>query len=201
MKLLFFAEAAKYNVLPFDSSKTSRLDPAIRPSLTRGRKSFSYTQGQNRIPEGASPDIKNKSWSITAAVDVKADTSGMIITQGGLFAGWALYLEKGKPVFHYNFVDVNHYEVAAKDGLTAGKHTIKMDFAYDGGGIGKGGTATLSVDGKEVAKGRIEKTIPIRVTLDESLDVGSDAGTPVNLSYDVPFEFTGKIEKVTIDLK
>lgn len=201
MKLLFFAEAAKYNVLPFDSSKTARLDPAIRPSLTRGRKSFSYSQGQNRIPEGASPDIKNKSWSITAEVEVKADTTGMIVTQGGLFGGWAMYLEKGKPVFHYNYVDVKHYEVAAKEAVAAGKHVIKMDFAYDGGGIGKGGTATLSVDGKEVAKGRVEKTIPIRITLDESLDVGSDAGTPVTMSYDVPFEFTGKIDKVVIDLK
>ncbi|HEY2787506.1 MAG TPA: arylsulfatase [Fimbriiglobus sp.] len=200
LKLLFFAEAAKYNVLPFDNSKTSRLDPAIRPSLTHGRNSFTYFPGQTRIPEGASPDIKNKSWSITADVDVKADTSGMIITQGGLFGGWALYLEKGKPVFHYNYVDVKHYEVAGKAALAAGKHVIKMDFAYDGGGIGKGGTATVTVDGKEVAKGRVERTIPIRVTLDESLDVGSDTGTPVNLSYDVPFEFTGKIEKVTINL-
>ena len=128
-------------------------------------------------------------------------TSGMIITQGGLFSGWALYLEKGKPVFHYNFCDVAHYEVAGKDALAAGKHTIKMDFAYDGGGIGKGGTATVTVDGKEVAKGRIERTVPIRVSLDEGLDVGEDTGTPVSLSYDVPFKFTGKIEKVTIDLK
>jgi arylsulfatase len=188
-------------VLPLDNSKTTRLDPAIRPSLTRGRTSFSYTQGQTRIPEGASPDIKNKSWSVTADVEVKADTTGMIVTQGGLFSGWALYLEKGKPVFHSNFCDVAHYEVAGKDALTAGKHTIKMDFAYDGGGVGKGGTATLSVDDREVAKGRIEKTVPIRISLDEGLDVGEDTGTPVNLNYDVPFKFTGKIEKVTIDLK
>jgi arylsulfatase len=201
LKLLFFAEAAKYNVLPFDSSKTARLDPSIRPSLTRGRKQFTYTQGQTRIPEGASPDIKNRSWSMTAEVDVKADASGMVITQGGLFGGWALYLEKGKPIFHYNYVDVAHYDVAGKDALAPGKHTIRMDFVYDDGGAGKGGTATLAVDGKEVAKGRIEKSIPIRITLDESLDVGSDAGTPVNLNYDVPFEFTGKIQKVVIDLK
>jgi arylsulfatase len=199
LQLLFFAEAARYNVLPFDNSKIARLDPAIRPSLTRGRTSFTYTEGMTRIPEGASPDIKNKSWSVTAEVEVKSAT-GMIITQGGLFGGWGLYLEKGKPVFHYNYVDVAHYEVVGNE-LTPGKHSIKMAFAYDGGGIGKGGTATLSVDGKEVANGRIEKTIPIRITLDESLDVGEDTGTPVNLSYDVPFKFTGKIEKVTIELK
>lgn len=188
-------------MLPIDNSRTGRLDPAIRPSLTPGRTSFSFTEGMIRIPEGAAPDIKNKSWSITADVDVKADTTGMIITAGGLFGGWGLYLDKGKPVFHYNFVDVAHYDIAGKDALTAGKHTIKMDFTYDGGGIGKGGTAVVSVDGKEVAKGRVGRTIPVRITLDESLDIGEDCGTPVNLTYDVPFKFTGKIEKVTIDLK
>jgi arylsulfatase len=201
LQLLFYTEAAKYNVLPLDNSKTTRLDPAIRPSLTRGRKSFSYSEGQTRIPEGASPDIKNKSWSVTADVEVKADATGMIITQGGLFSGWALYLEKGKPVFHSNFCDVAHYEVSSKAPLSPGKRTLKMEFAYDGGGIGKGGAVTLSVDGKEVAKGRVDKTVPIRISLDEGLDVGEDTGTPVNLNYDVPFRFTGKIHKVTIDLK
>jgi arylsulfatase len=154
-----------------------------------------------RIPEGACPDVKNKSVAITADVEVKDGVTGMIVTQGGLFAGWALYLDKGKPVFHYNFVDVAHYDIAAKEPLTPGKHTIRFDFKYDGGGMGKGGMGTLLVDGKEVAQGRIEKTIPIRVTLDETLDVGEDTGTPVNLSYDVPFKFSGKIAKVTIDLK
>ena len=106
MRLLFYTECAKYNVLPLDNSKTSRLDPAIRPSLTKGRKSFTYFQDQKRIPEGAAPDMKNKSWSITANVDVKENANGMIATFGGLFAGWGLYLDRGKPVFHYNFVDV-----------------------------------------------------------------------------------------------
>ena len=201
LRLQFYTEAAKHSVLPLDNSKTSRLDPAIRPSLTRGRKSFTFYDGQSRIPEGASPDIKNKSWSVTADVDVKANSNGMLITQGGLFSGWALYLEQGKPVFHSNFVDVAHYQVAGKVALTPGKHTIMMDFAYDGGGIGKGGMATLTVDGKEVAKGRVEKTVPIRISLDEGLDVGEDTGTPVSLDYDVPFKFTGEIEHVTIDLK
>ncbi len=104
-------------------------------------------------------------------------------------------------MFHSNFVDVAHYEVAGNDALAPGKHTVTMDFAYDGGGIGKGGIATLLVDGKEVANGRVEKTVPIRISLDEGLDVGEDTGTPVNLNYDVLFKFTGEIEKVTIDLK
>ncbi len=201
LQLLFYTEAARYNVLPIDNSKTARLDPAIRPSLTRGRTSFTFAEGMTRIPEGASPDIKNKSWSLTAEVDVNADTTGMIITAGGLFGGWGLYLDKGKPFFHYNFVDVAHYDIGGKNALAPGKHTIKMEFAYDGGGIGKGGTATLLVDGKEVAEGRVERTIPIRVALDETLDVGEDCGTPVNLSYDVPFKFDGKIEKVVVELK
>lgn len=201
LQLLFYSEAARNNVLPIDNSRTSRLDTSIRPSLTRGRKSFAFKEGMIRIPEGATPDIKNKSWSITAELDVKADASGMIVTQGGLFGGWGFYLDKGKPVFHYSFVDVAHYEVAAKEPLAPGKHTLTMNFAYDGGGIGKGGTVTLSAGGKELAKGRVEKTIPIRISLDETFDVGEDTGTPVNLNYDVPFKFAGKLEKVVIDLK
>lgn len=200
LQLLFYAEAARYNVLPIDNSKTERLDPAIRPSLTRGRKSFSYTEGMVRIPEGASPDIKNKSWSIKADVEVKENASGIIVTQGGLFGGWGLYLNQGKPVFHYNFVDVAHFDIVSPDSLAPGKHTIEMQFAYDGGGLGRGGLATVSVDGSPVAKGRIERTIPIRITLDETLDIGEDCGTPVNLTYDVPFRFDGEIENVTISL-
>ena len=201
MRLRFYTEAARYNVLPLDNSKIARLDPAIRPSLTRGRNSFTFYEGQSRIPEGACPDIKNKSWSVTADVEVQEGTSGVIVTQGGLFSGWALYLENGKPVFHSNFCDVAHYEVSGKTALTPGKHTIRVDFAYDGGGVGRGGVASLTVDGQDVAQGRIEKTVPIRISLDEGLDVGEDTGTPVNLNYDVPFKFTGSIEKVTIDLK
>ena len=125
----------------------------------------------------------------------------MIITQGGLFGGYGLYLEKGKPVFHYNFVDVAHYEIAGNGPLPAGKHNVRVDFSFDGGGMGKGGTAALSVDGNAVAQGRIEHTIPVRISVDESLDVGEDTGTPLNQRYDVPFRFPGKIEKVVIDLK
>ncbi len=201
LQLLFYTEAARSNVLPIDTSKTSRLDPAIRPSLTRGRTRFPYVAGQTRIPEGASPDLKNRSFRITADVEVPAGASGMIYTQGGLFAGLALYLEQGKPVFHYNFVDVAHYEVAAPQPLAPGKHRLRLDFAYDGGGIGKGATATLAVDGQEVARGRIERTIPLRVTLDETTDIGEDTGTAVNRRYDVPFRFPGTLEGVTVELR
>ncbi|MDX1901614.1 MAG: arylsulfatase [Gammaproteobacteria bacterium] len=202
LQLLFYAQAAKYNVLPIDNSKVARLDPASRPSLTRGINSFTYYDGMIRIPEGAAPDIKNKSFSITADVEIPdKGAQGIIITQGGLFAGWALYLQNDKPVFYYNLADVKHFEIASKENMTAGKHTIVFNFKYDGGGIGKGGTGTLLVDGKQVAQGRIEQTLPIRMSLDEGLDVGLDTGTPVNLSYDVPFKFTGKIDKVVVKIE
>jgi arylsulfatase len=152
-----------------------------------------------RIPEGSAPNVKNKSFSITADVVLpKGGEQGVLVTQGGISAGYALMLEKGKPVFHYNFANLAHYSIAAKDALKPGKHTIVFDFQYDGGGIGKGGTGTLIVDGKQVAKGRIDKTMPLRISLDETFDVGEDTGTPVDLSYDVPFKFTGTIEKVVV---
>jgi len=202
LQLLFYAEAAKYDVLPIDNSKTVRMGPGIRPSLTEGRTSFTYYEGDIRIPEGSSPETKNRSFGIRADVEIPPEgAEGMLITQGGLFGGWALYLDKGRPTFHYNTVNLFHYTIASPQLLSPGKHALIFDFKYDGGGMGKGGTATLSADGKRIAQGRIEHTVPIRFSLDEGLDVGEDTGTPVNLSYDVPFKFTGKIDKVTIVLK
>lgn len=201
LQLLFYTEAARHEVLPIDNSKTARLDPAIRPSLTRGRKRFTYGDGMTRIPEGASPNLKNTSFTITADVDVEEKASGMIVTQGGLFGGIGLFLRDGRPVYHSNFVDIDHTEIAGRDPLPPGRHVVALRFAYDGGGIGKGGKATLTVDGKPVAEGRIERTIPIRVTLDEALDVGEDTGTPVTTSYDVPFRFEGDVDRVVIDLE
>jgi arylsulfatase len=202
LQLLFYAQAAKYNVLPIDNSRTGRMGPGVRPSLLGDRTHFTFYDGEIRIPEGSSPDTKNRSFSITADVEIpQKGADGMIITQGGLFGGWALYLDKGKPTFHYNTVDVFHYNIASPDVLAPGKHMLVFDFKYDGGGMGKGATGTLSADGKQIAQGRIERSVPIRYALDEGLDVGEDTGTPVNLTYDVPFKFTGTIDKVTIDLK
>jgi arylsulfatase A-like enzyme len=203
MQKLFCSEARKYNVLPLDNDRVMRLNPSNRPSLTEGRSSYTYYAGMKRIPEGVAPDIKNKSWSITAKVNVpQGGAEGMIVTLGGLFDGWALYLDKGKPDFHYNFANAAHYNIEGADSLTPGAHTIVFEFKYDGGGIGKGGTGTLTVDGKQVAQGRIEHTVAVRYTMSvETMDIGEDTGTPVNLSYDVPFKFTGGIDTVTIDLK
>lgn len=203
MQKLFYSEARKYNVLPLDNDRVMRLNPSNRPSLTAGRTSYTYYAGTKRIPEGVAPDMKNRSWSITAKVEIpKEGAQGMIVTLGGLFDGWALYLDEGKPVFHYNFANAAHYNIEGAEALTPGSHTIVFDFNYDGGGIGKGGLGTLTVDGKQVAQGRIEHTVAVRFTMSvETLDIGEDTGTPVNLSYDVPFTFTGKIDTVTIDLK
>ncbi len=201
LQLLFYAEAAKYNVLPLDDSKVTRMDVALRPSLTRGRTEFTYYGSLTRIPEGAAPDVKNKSFRITASVLLpKGGEQGVVLTQGGLSAGYALMFKDGKPIFHYNLANVAHFNIAAKDAVTPGKHAVVFDFRYDGGGVGKGGTGTLSVDGKQVASGRINATIPGRFSFDETFDVGEDTGTPVSEDYDVPFKFTGQIEKVVVNL-
>jgi arylsulfatase A-like enzyme len=198
---LFFAEAARYNVLPLDNSKIERADVSIRPSLTRGRTEFTYFPGMVRIPEGAAPDFKNKSYRVVADVEIPADgAEGVLITQGGRFNGFGLYLLHGKPIFHYNLVGVDRTSIAAKDPLRPGKHTVAVDFKYDGGGIGKGGLVTLSVDGKEAASARLNRTIPFRVSADETLDIGEDTGTPVSEDYRVPFKFTGTLNKVVVDL-
>jgi arylsulfatase len=201
MQDLFWAEAEKYNVLPITNSRIDRFDVNLRPSLTRGRDEFTYFPGLVRIPEGAAPDLKNKSYQIKAEVEIpKAGAEGMLITHGGRFGGYGLYVLKGKPVFHYNLAGVAHYHIAGKDKLTPGAHTILFDFKYDGGGMGKGGQGTLLVDGKQVAQGRIERTLPFRISLDETLDCGEDTGTPVAETYHVPFKFTGELKKVVIDL-
>jgi len=198
---LFWVEAAKYNVLPLDNSKVERLDTANRPSLTRGRSVFTYYPGQVRIPEGAAPDMKNKSFQIAASVEIPAGgAEGMLITQGGRFAGWGLYVLGGKPVFCYNLAGVDRYFVTGEDALTPGKHTIALDFKYDGPGLGKGGTATLMVDGKPAGEGKLAHTMAFRISLDETLDCGEDTGTPVSESYQVPFKFTGTIAKVVIKI-
>jgi len=197
----FWVEAAMHNALPIENTRIDRFDVRNRPSLTRGRRTFTYTPGMVRIPEGAAPDIKNRSFGITANVDIpEGGAEGVLLTQGGRFCGWGLYLLKGVPKFHYNVVDVTRYDVSGKEPLKPGKHTVVLDFNYDGGGQGKGGAATLSVDGAKVGETRFEISIPLRISLDETLDCGEDTGTPVSEDYQVPFEFTGELEKVTIHI-
>lgn len=163
--------------------------------------SITYYPGMVRIPEGSAPDIKNKSYRITADVDIPSGgAEGVLMTHGGRFNGLGLFVLQGKPVFHYNLVGVERTSVASKDALAPGKHTIVVDFKYDGPGVGKSATATLSVDGQKVAEGKIPQTIPFRVSADETLDIGEDTGTPVSEDYHVPFKFTGTLTKVVINL-
>ena len=198
---LFWAEAARYNVLPLDNSRVERLDVTNRPSLTQGRTTFTYYPGMIRIPEGTAVDIKNRSYRITAEVEIpKAGAEGLLMTQGGRFGGLGLYMLDSRPVFHYNTAGIARFTVAAKDKLKPGKHSIVVDFKYDGDGFGKGGTATMLVDGKKVAEGRIESTLAFRISLDETLDIGEDTGTPVSEDYKVPFKFNGKLSKVVVEL-
>jgi arylsulfatase A-like enzyme len=205
LQAAFEREAQKYNVYPLDSSLAERMDVRLRPSLTRGRNTFTYYPGTIRIPEGAAPDMKNKDFIVTADVEIPAGgADGVLITQGGRFGGWGLLLLDGKPEFDYAFSNQpqHKYRVASNEKLSPGKHTIKFDFKYNGPGMGKSGAGTLSVDGKQVAQGKIERTIPTRFSLDETMDIGEDTGTPVVEDYvnKMPFKFTGTLKKVVIEL-
>jgi arylsulfatase len=204
MRALFMKEAEKNKVFPLDDRYLERLKPEVRPQHNVGRSTYTYFEGTTRITEAMAPNMKNCSYSITADVTIPdKGAQGILMTQGGYFGGNALLLLDGKPTFLYarSHYPEHKYKVQAPNKLSAGKHTVKVDFKYDGGGAGKGGTATLFVDGKEVTKGRIEMTVPIRVSADETLDIGEDTGTPITRDYKVPFRFTGTIEKVVIDLK
>jgi hypothetical protein len=200
---LWWIEASKYNVLPLDWRGTIRMNAEAmgRPSLTGGRTSMTYYPGTVGLPDAASPRMCNKSWTITADIDVPdGDAQGMIVTHGGLEGGYGLYLRDGKPTFVYNFLGADRPTFAAKEPLPKGKARLVVDFKYDGGGMGKGGKVTMSANGKTIAEGRLEKTIPVQFSLGEGLDVGMDIGSPIDFTYTMPFSFTGKIEKVTIDL-
>ncbi|WP_166360325.1 arylsulfatase [Pseudomonas akapageensis] len=198
---LFMVEATKYNVFPLDNSVLTRLITP-RPSATAGRNVFTYSGEMAGLPYGDAPSILNKSYTITAEVEVPQDGGdGMIATMGGRFGGYGLYLLKGKPVFTYNLVDLERFRWEGDQPLTAGKHTIVFDFKYDGPGLGKGGTGVLKVDNKEVASNQIPHSIPFLMTIDETFDVGLDLRSPVDdKDYQVPFRFTGKIDKLTIKL-
>jgi arylsulfatase A-like enzyme len=208
LQALFLTEAAKYNVLPIDNSILPRL-VTPRPSATAGRTVFTYSGPNAGIPVGNAPSLLDKDYTITAEVTIpKAGAEGMIVTMGGRFGGYGLYLLKGKPVFVYNLLNLKRYRWEGGvggadwlgDSLKPGKHTIVFDFKYDGPGPGKGGTGVLSVDGRELSRQTMEHTIPFLMAIDETLDIGSDTRTPVDESYQLPFRFTGKIDKLTFKL-
>jgi arylsulfatase len=201
MKELFMVTAQKYDVFPLDNSFSARA-VTPRPSSTAGRTVFTYSGESSGLPYSSAPDITGKSFSVTAEVEIpQGGAEGMINTLGGRAGGHGLYLLKGKPVFVYNFFDLERFRWEGQAALTPGKHTVMFDFKYDGPGFGKGGTGVLSVDGKEVANRTIPHTIPFVETIDETFDVGVDTRTGVDdVDYQPPFRFTGKIDKLTIKL-
>jgi arylsulfatase A-like enzyme len=208
MQGLFLTEAAKYQVLPLDNTGFTRL-LTPRPSAVAGRTVFTYSGENANIPVGNAPSILDKDYTITANVTIpKGGAEGMIVTLGGRFGGYGLYLLEGKPVFDYNLLDLTHYRWEGgplgrgllADALKPGKHTIVFDFKYDGPGPGKGGTGVLSVDGNEIARKSIPHTIPLLMAIDETFDIGSDTRTAVNNDYQLPFHFTGRIDQLTFKL-
>jgi arylsulfatase A-like enzyme len=209
MQDLFYAEAKKYDVLPLDNSSLTRWN-APKPNLTAGRTVFTYSGPLAGIPNSGAPSILNKSYKITAEVTIpKGGAEGMIVTDGGRFGGYGLFLSKGvagvgrgKPVFLYNLLDLKRTIWTGTE-LRPGKHTIVFDFKSDGPGLGKGGTGVLYVDGKEVARKSMDHTTPITFPEDETFDIGQDTRSGVALleyRYDVPFKFTGAINKLTFHL-
>jgi arylsulfatase len=209
MQDIFYAQAKKYDVLPLDNTTLTRwISP--KPSLKAGRNVFTYSGELSGVPASAAPNILDKSYTITAEVEIpKGGAEGMIVTEGGRFGGYGLFLSKGefgfgrgKVVFLYNLLDLKRTIWEGPE-LRPGKHTIVFDFKFDGPGLGKGGTGVLSVDGKEVDKKSMEHTTPITFPEDETFDIGQDTRTGVAMleyRYDCPFKFTGKIDKLTFDL-
>jgi arylsulfatase len=203
LKRLFDLEASKYNVFPLDDRKAERANPDIagRPSVVQGNTQL-FFPGMRRIQENVVINTKNKSHSVTAELEVPASgTQGVIVAQGGSMGGWTLYAHAGKLKYYYNFCGMLNFGVTATSPLPSGKHQVRMEFTYDGGGIGKGADVTLYVDGKQVGKGRIDRTHALFFSLDETLEVGCDVGEPVSPDYGRRGnEFTGKVRWVQIDV-
>jgi arylsulfatase len=212
MRKEFVAEAKKYQVFPMDASVAARI-VAPRPNIAAGRTEFVYTRPMVGLPQGDSPSLLNSSYTITADIDVpEGGAEGMILTSGGRFAGYGFYLLKGKPVFLWNLIDLKRVKWEGTDALTPGRHMLEFDFKYDGlgvgtlafnnlSGLGRSGTGTLKVDGKEVQSIKMPRTLPMILQWDESFDIGSDTLTGVNdEDYKPPFSLTAKLNKLTIKI-
>ena len=199
----FLIEAAKYNVLPLDDRQTERIDPttAGRPALIQGDSQMFFA-GMGRLSENSVINIKNKSFSITAEIEVKdRPANGVIIAQGGRFGGCSVYAKEGKLKFIYNLLGIHEFFTEATSAIPQGKHQVRMEFAYDGGGLGKGGNVTLYYDGQSMGTGRVETTQAMIFSADETTDIGYESGTPVSLDYtNESSKFTGKIHWVQLDV-
>jgi arylsulfatase A-like enzyme len=203
LQQLFLIEAAKYNVLPLDDRRAERMNAELagRPQLVLGNRQLLFG-GMGRLSENSIVVMKNKSHAVTAEIEVPdGGASGVIVAQGGAFGGWTIYAKDGKPAYCYNLFGLQQFKVYGDAAITPGVHQVRMEFAYDGGGLGKGGTASLYLDGAKVGEGRVEATVPMVFSADETLDLGSDSGTPVTDDLG-PTEvaFTGRVRWVEIDL-
>jgi arylsulfatase len=201
---LWWAEAARNDILPLDWRGAERLSAELtgKPSLAGGRQTFVYDTPLAALPEAAAPDLKNKSFTITAEAEIPAGgAEGMILTQGGFTGGWGFYLQEGKLVGLHSYIALERYRVVSSEPVPTGEVTLALDFKSDGGGMGKGGTLTLFANGKKIGEGRVEKTTPFKYSLFEGQDVGEDTGSPVDFSYKPPFKFTGRLGRVTVELK
>ena len=203
LKNLFLIEATKYNVLPLDDRRVERFNAELagRPQLVHGNSQLLFG-GMRRLSENSVLVIKNKSHAVTAELEVpESGAEGVIVAQGGQFGGWALYAHEGKPAYAYNLFGLQRFKVYGDAEIPAGEHQVRMEFAYDGGGLGKGGNVTLYLDGDKVGEGRVEKTQPMIFSADETTDVGSDSATPVSDDYGPKGSaFTGRVKWIQIDL-
>jgi arylsulfatase len=203
LQRLFLIEAGKYNVLPLDDRRVERFnsDIAGRPTLIRGNQQILFG-GMGRLSENSVLVVKNKSHAVTAAVVVpEGRAQGTIVAQGGAFGGWTIYAHEGRPAYCYNLFGVQRFKIYGDDPIPAGEHQVRLEFAYDGGGLGKGGTASLFLDGNKVGEGRVDATVPMVFSADETADVGTDTATPVTDDLDhSSVNFNGKVRWVQIDL-
>jgi len=202
LQRLWLIEVAKYNVLPLDDRRVERFnsDLAGRPVLVTGRSQLLFG-GMTRLSENSVLNLKNKSHSVTAEIVVPdGGAEGVIVAQGGEFGGWSLYLVDGQPRYCYNTFGLARFNVAGDKPVADGTHQVRMEFAYDGGGLGKGGTATLFVDGDQVGEGRVDGTVPMVFSADETADIGSDTASPVADDYPADSRFTGTVRWVQLDI-
>jgi arylsulfatase len=196
-------EARKYNVLPLDDRRVERFDAGMagRPQLVKGNSQLLFG-GTGRLSENSLLNTKNKSHAVTAEIVVpETGAEGVIVAQGGAFAGWSLYARNGRPRYCYNLLGLQRFKVDADAAIPPGTHQVRMEFAYDGGGLAKGGAVTLYLDGVKVGEGRVGGTVPMIFSADETADVGRDSASPVSDDYDGESSvFTGTVNWVQIDL-
>ena len=204
LQRLFLIEATKYSVLPLDDRRFERFNPDIagRPQLIKGKTQILFG-GMGRLTESSLVNIKNKSYSLTAEVVVPtAGAKGVIIAQGGAFNGWSLYAKDGKLKYCYNLLGIKLFYAESNQAIPAGQHQVRMEFKYDGGGLAKGGNALLYLDGKKIGEGRVETTVPMIFSADETCDIGKGTGSAVSPDYDPKDnEFSGEVNWVQIDLE